>query len=1709
MRKLGRSSLKSGRTDEARGHLDESLRILQSEKYSARAGLELPRALSDLAEVHLRRGDASSAVKTLRGAITRYVDLGCTERDSDMARARSLFKEAQLGPATTSLPTGKSSASPLSAGNIALETPRGSPSTCSTAPSTAHSSLGGYSRGESRGSRMSGHGQLQTLFEELQSPEASRAGVDATVASIELSTKVGPLSDGDNESLLQQRLSKAAESEMDELRRRLQLAESERDRERRERVLAATEHRREVEEMMKGATESSTLLSEVESLKRNIAVSESSYQQLAKAVADEKDRLAKLHDEEKRGLREELARLKDELSGSGPVEVCRMKDALKGRSDEVELARRRNQQLEEEIMALKSANRTILAEKEAALLEVSTLKMQMGQTQSEAQALSSKLAEAHRALDSASNANADELKRLEFELQSERSRRMILETSLQEECDKEASGGVQQQQQYAFMPGMPWGMPMMAPQAAPQPSATGGNSMKIKTLEIDLATERASKEMLEGVIRDLRKTHDGENAQAQEQLSAMAQSRDQEISHLILQLESKQREADALLSELEGTKSANAALESKLHGAHRQLEDTLNELRDVKSQMGRMSNDLSSAAEERERTTARLAALDEAQRSLHEVRAELQVERENSVAVRAELDGLMNEHARLSKEHGEAINIFEREVEAANEERDEARSLWRDDVSRLKADLDSCRTHLDNVVGELEEAHRAAESLEADVRHLNVGLDAARKEVNVKEEQLKKSSLEKRDLADKAEELQERVTRLDESLVSEREVKAGLERNLESAREELIRTEKTVVELEKTIQELKSSGSETNTRLLELQEIKAKSEALLGSISERLDDILDGSASSEQPQDERESRSFDSTASKINRLLKQVRAQNHARAAEMRSREDELQRAQHELSTVTNDLDVLEGKHLRMRENLAENAIMQDEYDKLLEQYDLATKERDTLKESVEDIGLERENLLDRVKEMEVLEKAKEERDLYESQLKEACDDLEDLELERDELKDELNSLQAKYSEKESTEASLNARVTALKTDNEQVDVLESQVIELQAALYARDSKIEALTEELAAAKSEDRLKKLETQALEHFADVNERDEKILALEELVDTARDEVDRMRGNTNVERVMELESQILCFDAEINAKESRIENLEEELDIAKSNIQTLERNMARREVDALSRMHSVAGEANYPDILSTERSATGYGSSRACDDSATNPFADEPSVDDSKRQARHLNQSDRDEIAMYRADQSVVNVSEIRFSRDGGDDNTVDLDCRQDKLLEEIEVLKNKVDALDQSNAMLKEELAAASALRETESETIEILRAALNDNERLHATEMNQLRDELNMAEKRSRELAETIDGFDQPSNIPSEDVSIEQQNEQGTHLYSELVDQVSTLNARVKDLDEANRQLQSQVSKAKSDFDDASQMNDKYQEAIATLQSELTKSLNEQDSLHQSELEALSSSIDIAAQARESDQETIESLKKSIDQQDALFQDKMAAALRSKDALHRTEINERDSEVRELRRSNDELQRELSELSSTQVQQHERLASTLQMELQNVLNQREENKVKHAMELAVINQELKSANASLAQLRNENGVLKAEIETLSARTSTNQSRSFEKEMNAAHSRFESMEKALQKRVTFLEQEKEKLLSEFNAELAQKEEVYTQTRIELSAWKLEMQNALNDIESLKKERDDLKAQVEGYVVSLEAVVSAKAEIEEEMHRMKKY
>lgn len=46
----------------------------------------------------------------------------------------------------------------------------------------------------------------------------------------------------------------------------------------------------------------------------------------------------------------------------------------------------------------------------------------------------------------------------------------------------------------------------------------------------------------------------------------------------------------------------------------------------------------------------------------------------------------------------------------------------------------------------------------------------------------------------------------------------------------------------------------------------------------------------------------------------------------------------------------------------------------------------------------------------------------------------------------------------------------------------------------------------------------------------------------------------------------------------------------------------------------------------------------------------------------------------------------------------------------------------------------------------------------------------------------------------------------------------------------------------------------------------------------------------------------------------------------------------------------------------------------------------------------------------------------------------------------------------------------------------------------------------MQNALNDIETLRRERDDLKAQVASYVKSLETACMGKAILDEKLHSL---
>jgi predicted nucleic acid-binding Zn-ribbon protein len=71
----------------------------------------------------------------------------------------------------------------------------------------------------------------------------------------------------------------------------------------------------------------------------------------------------------------------------------------------------------------------------------------------------------------------------------------------------------------------------------------------------------------------------------------------------------------------------------------------------------------------------------------------------------------------------------------------------------------------------------------------------------------------------------------------------------------------------------------------------------------------------------------------------------------------------------------------------------------------------------------------------------------------------------------------------------------------------------------------------------------------------------------------------------------------------------------------------------------------------------------------------------------------------------------------------------------------------------------------------------------------------------------------------------------------------------------------------------------------------------------------------------------------------------------------------------------------------------------------------------------------------------------------------------------------------------------LEGEKYKLITAHKDEMEKKDFAFEKVRVELSAWKLEMQNALNDIEGLKREKMELEQQIAVYKSSLDALSSA--------------
>ena len=184
--------------------------------------------------------------------------------------------------------------------------------------------------------------------------------------------------------------------------------EMERDGEKKERIEANVLHRKEVEALRRNDDEHAATEAELESLRKEVEVSERSYQELSKAIDDEKERMANAHDVDVRTLQREVEECRDELRQAGAIKNNRLSEELNQKRRDIASYRDRSQVSSEEIMALQSKNRTLQSEKEAMAREVAALKSKNGQLQTQIQRVSSELstAKAHVAKNINNNAAA-------------------------------------------------------------------------------------------------------------------------------------------------------------------------------------------------------------------------------------------------------------------------------------------------------------------------------------------------------------------------------------------------------------------------------------------------------------------------------------------------------------------------------------------------------------------------------------------------------------------------------------------------------------------------------------------------------------------------------------------------------------------------------------------------------------------------------------------------------------------------------------------------------------------------------------------------------------------------------------------------------------------------------------------------------------------------------------------------------------------------------------------------------------------------------------------------------------------------------------------------------------------------------------------------------------------------------------------------------
>jgi len=370
--------------------------------------------------------------------------------------------------------------------------------------------------------------------------------------------------------------------------------------------------------------------------------------------------------------------------------------------------------------------------------------------------------------------------------------------------------------------------------------------------------------------------------------------------------------------------------------------------------------------------------------------------------------------------------------------------------------------------------------------------------------------------------------------------------------------------------------------------------------------------------------------------------------------------------------------------------------------------------------------------------------------------------------------------------------------------------------------------------------------------------------------------------------------------------------------------------------------------------------------------------------------------------------------------------------------ELETLKLRVSELSEEKKNLEQELSKMRTYvdevemqRETEeSDVIQEEMAALNG-------QVNELR----------KQLQESHEEVTAAANIHDNDVDvIKSLHDSLANKEKQYMNEVAKLMEEITSLRDVNSSMEDKLTSTVRENE--SKEMAQSSEDILTLKAQIRTLEDENNRLSALLAESQSETID-ASRTHADDQETIFELKNALKEKDELLQSTQQQISDHNENCHQDELKRWITRV-------DTLENEMSELKNQESECDECEQRNLQFA----------NVVETLNDLQIENQGLKTEILLWESADDDGKDLGTKV-------------NFEKEMNAAHKRFESMEKSLQESIKRLEEEKKKLVAAHEVEISSQMRQHDKTRVELSAWKLEMQNALNDIESLKRENDDLR------------------------------